>query len=181
MDDGFLEACLEELSARNGRVREKARNTLVLMGPVAVPPLLELASAPDKRTRWEAAKALATIADPTSISVLARLLSDPQSDIRWVASVGLIKLGPRVLHHVLQALIENPDSISLRRAVHHVLRDLAGENPVLQDLVDPVLKVLTETSPASTIPPAADEALKQIQGLQRGEPVRPEASGDRLG
>lgn len=168
MNDGIVGTLVKQLSDRSGRVREKARNTLVLIGEAAVPSLLDLAGTRDKRTRWEVAKTLAAIADPASIPAQVRLLSDAESDIRWVAATGLIKLGPRVLPSVLQAVIDDPNSISLRRSVHHVLHDLAGENPVVEELVGPVMEVLGDTSPAGTIPPAADQALTRIQAMHRG-------------
>lgn len=171
MDDAFVRTLVDRLSDKNGQIRERARYTLVLIGSPAVPSLLELTSSRDKRTRWEAAKTLAAIADPRSMPAQLALLSDPESDIRWIAAKGLIKLGPQVLVDVLGAIINEPDSKNLRRSVHHVLRELAGENPVVKELVDPVLDVLGETSPPSTIPPAADEARKEIEGLQNGTPI----------
>lgn len=169
MKDDSLPGLVKRLSDRSGLVRERARHTLVLIGSPAVPLLLELVESRAKRPRWEAAKALASIADPSSVSALVQLLSDPESDIRWIAATGLIRLGPRTLPDVLRFLIENPDSVDIRRAVHHVLYELAIENPVVEESVAPVLKVLGETDPPSAVPPQAELALRQIESLQRGQ------------
>jgi HEAT repeat protein len=168
MDKEFVPTLVEQLSERDGRVRERARHTLVVIGALALPSLLELAGSSVKQARWEAAKALASISDPSSAAAELKLLSDPESDIRWLAGLGLIRIGPSTLPDVLRTLIDNADSIDLRRSVHHVLGGLAGENPVVKALVAPVLQVLGESDPSGVILARADEALKQIQSLRLG-------------
>jgi HEAT repeat protein len=111
---------------------------------------------------------LADMVDPSCMPALIKLLTDPESDIRWIAAEGLIRLGPSSLRDVLRLLIEKPKSIDTREAVHHVLRKLAAENRVIQELVAPVLDVLGETDPASSLPPRAEQALKRIESLQLG-------------
>jgi HEAT repeat protein len=147
------EGLIQQLSARKGSVREQAREALVEMGPAVVPALLELVRSPTKRERWEAAKALSTIAAPSSTSALAKLLSDPESDIRWMGAVGLIRIGPDSIPYVLRVLIKKPNSTGVRRAAHHVLRDLSREHPELLEILSPVLDSLGDSAPADILPP----------------------------
>jgi HEAT repeat protein len=168
MSDEVLSDLVEQLSSRRGTVRERARHMLVLIGSPAAPLLLELAQSSAKRPRWEAAKALASMVEPSSIPTLVGLLSDPESEIRWLAAEGLIKLGTRSLPEVLRLLMDNPDSVEVRRAVHHVLHDLSSMNPVLEEAVAPVMQALGDTEPTSAIPLRTEHALKRIESLQRG-------------
>ena len=168
MSQQSVRSLIEQLSDRNGVVRERSRYTLVLIGSPAVPALLELLKSPTKRTRWEAAKALSAIAEPSSIPALVGLLSDPQSDIRWLGAVGLTRVGPRAIPQVLHALIEKPDSVNIRRGAHHVFHDIGRKNPVFQEIMAPVMNALGDTDPTSALPPKAHEALNEIRALQEG-------------
>ena len=167
MSDETLSNLVDQLSSRKGTVREKARHTIVLIGASAIPLLIDLAQSRAKRPRWEAAKALASIAEPSSIPTLVGLLSDSESEIRWLAAEGLIKLGPRSLPEVLRLLIDSPDSVEVRRAVHHVLHDLASTNPVVEETVNPVMEVLGDTEPTSAIPVHAEQVLNKIESFQQ--------------
>ena len=169
MNDRSIHTLVEQLSDDDGLVRRKARHTLVLVGSPALPSLLELVESPVKRTRWEAAKALAEIGDSSSIPALLGLLSDPESDIRWLGAEGLIRVGPRSLGSLLGLLIEKPDSTDVRRAAHHVFRELGGQNSVVEELLAPVMEVLGETDPAGAIPPRAEETLEQLESYQRDD------------
>jgi HEAT repeat protein len=166
MERESLADLVSQLSDQNGIARERARHALALIGRPAVPSLVELAGSHDKLPRWEAARALSAIADPESIPTLVGLLADSESDIRWIAAVGLVRIGPRSLPASLREAIDNPDSIEVRRAVHHVLHELAKDNRVIGELVSPVLEVLGETDPSGAIPPVAQRALKQVESFQ---------------
>jgi HEAT repeat protein len=168
MSSSRLVSLVEQLSDQSGRVRERARHTLVFIGPPALPLVEGLADSRVKRTRWEAAKTVAAIADPSSMPVLLRLLGDPESDIRWIAAEGLIRLGNRSIPEVLNLLIEEPASVDIRRAVRHVLHHLAADNMVVAETVAPVMEVLGDTDPASAVPPRAEQALQQVEALQGG-------------
>ena len=159
----------EQLSEDDGLAREKARHTLVLIGEPAAPSLIELLESDDKRPRWEAAKALAEIGHPSSVSALVGLFQDPESDIRWLAAEGLIRIGLSSLPNLLQVLIEKPDSTDIRRAAHHVFRELGSQNRVAGELLAPVIAVLGDTDPAGAIPPRAEEALERLQSYQRSD------------
>ena len=97
---------LADLAGPSPTTREKARNALVAMGHVAVPALIQLLADRKPHVRWEAAKALASIADPISATALAKALDDPDGDVRWVAGEGLIALGREGLQPLLAKLLE---------------------------------------------------------------------------
>ena len=165
MESRRLEELVAQLGDRDGGKRQRARETLAVVGEPTVPSLVALLGSPQAGLRWEAAKALTEIPDPAAISSLISLFADPKSEIRWLAAIGLINMGNRSVPHVLQALIEHADSKSFRDASHHVLHDLSQRNSVLEDVLKPVLAVLGETDPAGVISSRAEAALGELRAL----------------
>ncbi len=165
-DDTGAEAMhdyIESLCDRRAMVRQHARISLVHLGHVAVPVLMQIlvdAHSPECK-RWEAAKALGEIRDPDAASALVHALEHDRSfGVRWLAADGLVTLGHRGLQPLLEALIERPDSGWLREGAHHVLRILAGRG--LYDLIGDVIEALEEAEPTLTLPLAATASLKKL-------------------
>ena len=161
MKDTHLQDLVKRLSDRDGMARERARHDLVLTGPPAVPLLLELLEKGDKGQRWEAAEALAVIADARSISALIGLLRDREWDLRWIAAIGLVKIGPQCLDAVLQELVDAPDSTDLRHSVHHILNEVVRTRPNFKERLTPVMEALGESYPAEVTVMRAQQALLQ--------------------
>lgn len=149
-------------------MRQRARETLAVIGEPALPSLVALLASPQARLRWEAAKALTEIPDPAVIPGLISLLADPKSDIRWLAALALINIGHRTVIPLLQALIERAESKSLRDASHHVLHDLSQRNAVLRDIIKPLLDVLGAIEPAGVVSSRAAVALHELRALSDG-------------
>jgi HEAT repeat protein len=169
MKSCWLEELIAQLGAEDGRTRLRARETLVAIGEPALVPLVELLGSPEARLRWEAAKALAEAPEPAAIPGLISLLADRQSEIGWLAAVGLINMGNRSVPYVLQALTERAESKRFRAAAHHVLHDLSERNPVVRDILGPVLDVLGDLDPtAGVISSRAEAALHELRALSGG-------------
>lgn len=165
MSEKSVEDLIRQLSDKDGFARKRARHELVLIGEPALPSLFEVLEGSAKRPRWEAAKALAELAAPSTIPALIALLSDPEPDLRWLGAEGLVRVGPRSLPAVLQELIKRPESIDIRRATHHVFRELSHQNLVVEEMLAPVMEVLGDADPASVIPPKAEEAYERLQSF----------------
>ena len=119
--------------------------------------------------RWEAAKALAEIADPATAPALVAALEDEGPGIRWIAGEGLIALSQNGLVPLLHALARKADSVWLRQGAHHVLRTLAGEK--LGDVLDPVLRALEESDPEVLVPRAALDVLSMLGETALPDPL----------
>jgi HEAT repeat protein len=159
---GSMASSIADLRSRDGMVRQKARKTLTTIGKRAVLPLLPLLNDPDDHVRWEAAKALADIADPGASSGLVTSLQDENGDVRWLAAEGLIAIGRDALVPLLETLIERSDSVWLRGGAHHVLHDMAkGE---LGDLLTPVVAALDGVDPEIGVRGPASKALEGLRG-----------------
>ncbi len=142
-----IKSLIVDLQSSDGSVRQAARHTLVLIGKPAVDFLIPLLKHPDDDVRWEAAKALAGIADPSAASGLAELLLDHNFGVRWLGAEALIPIGRGALEPLLEKLIEHPESSWLRRGVLHVFHDLAKKDPGLKEVVGPVITALEGFEP----------------------------------
>ena len=69
-DDETIAALVHSLDSGDGRIRLRARQFLVAIGPKAVPVLVKTLKEKDVHIRWEAAKALGQIGDPQAIKAL---------------------------------------------------------------------------------------------------------------
>ena len=159
-DPHMISLLIAKLAAKDGLEREKARRSLVAIGSPAVADLIELLEAASEQVRWEAAKALADIADLAAADALVKALEDEVFDVRWLAAEGLINLKRDGLVPLLQALIERSDSPWLRVGAHHVLHDLAvGE---LEELLQPVIDSLEDVEPVIETPLTAKAILDRL-------------------
>ena len=158
----LLADLIEALGSDDGQKRKRAREKLTLLGETVVQELRGQFSSPNKRIRWEAAKALAAMVDPASVQAFVDLLNDPYSEVRWLAAGGLISLGPRSVAPVLESLVRDPESLGHRQMARRVLRELSSDNEVLAEIVSPVAEVLGHADPAVIASNAAG-ALNELE------------------
>jgi HEAT repeat protein len=160
-DQKSVEALVDALRSKNVAERAKTRQKLVALGHVAVLPLLRRLGDPDEHVRWEAAKALAEIADPAAADALAEAMNDESAGVRWTAGEALIAIGWEGAKQVLVTLLRKSDSTSLCTAAHHVLSHFARHKS--GEFLKPVLDRLEGVEPAVSVPLAALTALGQLR------------------
>ncbi|MBI5878923.1 MAG: HEAT repeat domain-containing protein [Chloroflexi bacterium] len=156
---------VDRLYDDDGMVRAKARETIIKLGKPLTPRLIALLSEPGDQVRWEAAKALAEIADPAAAPALVGALVDRSFGVRWLAATGLIVLGRDGLIPLLRALMADSSSVILRHSAHRVIFDLVGREQLVPILA-PVLEALESAEPAVSVPLAAHTALEQLLALK---------------
>jgi HEAT repeat protein len=149
---------IENLSSPQAVERERSRVELVAYGATAVPDLLGTLGAADERSRLEAAKALAEIADPLAIPTLIQCLEDDHQDLRWVAAEGLLNIGGPAIEPLLLALIDRAWAHTILDGAVHVLRGLSRR--VSEPIFEPVISAAVRApEPGVNVPPAAETAL----------------------
>ena len=153
-----VEQLVADFGSKDAVVRRDTRAALVGIGSAAVPPLLDALDAPPQHVRWEAAKALAEIAEPAAAQRLVAALGDKDTDVRWVVGEALIALGGEAVQPLLTALTKS-DIADVYEGADHVLHDLAKHGD-LTALLEPVLKALDQPEPEIAVPLAAAEALR---------------------
>jgi HEAT repeat protein len=162
---GGATSLVADLASHNDTKRVKARHSLVAMGKVAVPLLIEALKSENSLMRWEAAKALGEIGDPGAASALVDALEDEDFDVRWLAAEGLTKLNILALTPLLQALEKQGDSVLLQEGAHHVFHDLAKGG--LRKFLAPVLAALEALEPGEEVPWAARKALDMLEKTKK--------------
>jgi hypothetical protein len=161
-DTNRLGELIEQLADENPVTRQSARDELVrLDGHDVTRALVAELIDPRAHVRWEAAKALAAIADPIAAHGLTHALDDEDRDVRWVAAEGLIVLGKTGLMTVLSGLTKRAQSAAFCRGAHHVLREMRAHG--YADVADPVLAALEGPQPGVGAPPAAYCALVALK------------------
>lgn len=161
---GDIESLVADFSSRDGAVRIAAREALVDIGQPAVDALVRTLADSRIQLRWEAAKALGTIADPTAAEALALALDDKVFDVRWLAAEGLIAIGRKAAAPVLRLVISCADSPLCRSGTHHVLHDLVASDEDLRETLAPVLAALDGVAASVTVPLAAEAAIAALAG-----------------
>lgn len=163
MREPRIRSLLDSLASRDPVVREKARESLVVVGNPAVPSLIPLLSHRKLHVRWEAAKTLCGIADPIAATALVNALDDSEGDVRWLAAEGLAALGCDGLQPLLAALLERAQSSWFCEGAHHVCHVWTKKKKV-GTILRPVLAALEQAEPAMGVPPAAYIALSKLRG-----------------
>ena len=145
-----IESLVADLGDKDGMKRLHAREKLVARGVSATAALMEALESNEVQRRWEAAKALESIADPESVPSLVSHLEDEDGDVRWVAAEALARIGRPALVPLLEALADRSDELNLREGIHHVLHEL--EDSATRELVAPLYMELSSSrSPVSVI------------------------------
>lgn len=157
------QSLVNQLENKDGKVRTRARNSLVIIGKQAVLPLsLVLENSEIYKARLEAAKALNEIGDLKSIPTLIKALEDPESDVAWLAAKTLEKFRKAAWPDLLEALVKHgPESGLLQRGAHHILRKQKVEG--YNDLLDILRTALEAGSVPESISPAAYNILERMK------------------
>ncbi len=156
-----IESLIKSLGSASPAARMRARKRLVAAGHAVVIPLLHKLKARSDQMCWEAAKALSEIKDAASADALAETLDHANHDVRWLAAEGLIAIGQEGLKQTLMALLTRAKSICVREGAHHVISHFAHR--MSGNYLIPVLRDLENFEPAVLAPPAALDALHEMQ------------------
>jgi HEAT repeat protein len=153
---------IQKLSGSDGMARDKARKELVKIGKPAVTALLdELKSSKKDQVRWEAAKALAAIADKRAIVPFVDALEDGFGDVAWIAAESLKKSGMDAWPALFEALrVKGAKSKLLRDVAHHILK--GQKKSGYNELLDKIVRSLEIEGTLEAIEPSADEILKKM-------------------
>jgi chemotaxis protein methyltransferase CheR len=130
---GLIEALAEP---ENAGLRSAAVEGLVILGPEAVPQLMETISHPDADVRKFIVDILGEIRDPRAVSAILPLIADPIEVIRLAAVEALGAIGgDRAFASLLQLLVTA--DVSLQFSVLHALGRIG--RPLPFDAIRPLL------------------------------------------
>jgi HEAT repeat protein len=141
---------------------QRARELLCEIGAPALPALRELLRKKDPVSRWEAANAMAAIADAQAAPDLTKALSDPDAGVRWIAAEGLAAIGMPAIEPLLRQLMAHSESVWLRDGTQHTLRAMAAREGSLPPVLRHILTALDGASPERRVLWAATKALGAV-------------------
>lgn len=144
--------------------RRDVREALTTLGAQAIPALVNALQSSEHTVRWEALKALETVADASAVPALLGILDDEDFGIRWMAAEILGGLGDDGLIPLLLAFVHDNGSSWMTDSVHHALRFYRGD---FTDELDQLLEKLHSNNDFSYITWAAGQALRSLENRRR--------------
>ena len=157
---------VSELTDEDGLVRQNARISLQAIGKPAVPHLCWLMNNKDKHARWEAAKALAELADPSSVPWLIKALDDKDFDVRWLSAIALIKIQIPALIPLLQTLILTKKQNWLWEGARHVIRGMARDED-MEKMLTPMVNAFDSIDFRMKVPIEARKLLIKLENMAK--------------
>ena len=154
-----MKSLIDGLDSDDPIIRQTSRHKLVQLAPKSVEPLLTLLRSLNRHLRWEAAKALASIADPSTVPALIRALEDSDGGVRWDAAVALVNIGEPSVEPILHAIIHRSKDGLILEGAQHVVHELSHLS--WGSFLYPVYKAFEASHPEVSAPVAADAALMQ--------------------
>ncbi|MGD0854990.1 MAG: HEAT repeat domain-containing protein [Dehalococcoidia bacterium] len=152
-----ISVLVTKLSDEDGLVRQNARLDLQTIGKPAVPQLCWTMNNKNKHARWEAARALAELADPSSLPWLIKALDDKEFDIRWLVGLALIRIQIPALVPLLEALLVTRKQNWLWEGARHVIRGMAqGE---MAEMMTPLVNAFDSIDFRMNVPIEARKLL----------------------
>lgn len=135
---------------------------LVMIGPPAVPALIEHNHSRSAWTRWHCVRALGEIRDERAIPTLVNALNDNDHAVAWMAAKSLVGFGRQTTEPILRLLALREASPWLIETSSFVLRDLETRHSRLRPYLEPVIHDMHEIVPQVTTTKAASTALTQL-------------------
>ncbi len=157
-----IQALMTALDSPFSADRDRARRTLVQMGAVSVPALIQATTSPSVHKRWQAARALGESGDLRGIAALVRAFEDEDAGVRWRAMESLADFDRRSLPVLLEELEKHAGSVLFRRGANYVFHTLAKRG-LLKAEEKKVVQALGDVAPDVEVPWAAEAALKALK------------------
>jgi HEAT repeat protein len=157
-----IPSLIKFLGDTDGFIRMHARKSLICIGKLAVPDLINTLAEADPQMRWQVIKVLEGIGDPTAAPALVTYLVDENAGVRWAASEAMITLQKAAIPPLLEALLHDYDSLWLRQGAHHILHKLK-DNGKLNETEVKVFEALEDVEPTASVPWAAERALEAMR------------------
>ena len=113
-------------------------SSLIQLGPIAVPALIESSASSPPWIRWQCMRALGKIHDFRALPMLVHTLADANQSVAWMAAKGLVPFGRLSVGPVLRLLMSTFVTPWLIETASYVLRN--QRDPRLQPYLVPLLE-----------------------------------------
>jgi HEAT repeat protein len=153
-----LDKLVAQLASEDWVTKVRARHAIERQGEAAVEMLGRALQDARPIVRWEAAKALRSVASVKAVPSLLAALEDENGGVRWLAAEALIAAGKPCVLPLLHRLLERSGSPWYQEGAHHVLRTVAHIE------TSPVVEALEGHFTTEALPAPVFQALERLEG-----------------
>jgi hypothetical protein len=161
-DASAVPALLSTLRTADEQLGSQIFTSLVQLGNVAVPGLIDASKSNSPWMRWHAARALGEICDRRALPVLVQDLLDSDHSVAWMGAKGLVRFGRQALGPLLRLLMSNETTPWLVETATYVLNSLMQRDSRLKEYLEPVVQYMHGVAYRVGTPTIAQKALMQL-------------------
>lgn len=161
-DASAVPALLGALSRADEQLGSQIFSSLVHLGNVAVPSLIDASNSSSAWMRWHAARALGEICDRRALPILVKVLLDNDHSVAWMGAKGLTRFGRESLNPLLRLLMANETTPWLVETASYVLNSLMQRDARLKPYLEPVIQYMHGVAFRVGTPQIAHKAFLQL-------------------
>lgn len=164
-DPAAVPALLGALHGADEQLSSQIFSSLVKLGGLAVPALLQKSKSRTAWVRWNSIRALSEIHDLRVLPALVEALKDTDHSVAWMGAKGLVQYGKLSIQLVLEMLMSAQMTPWLAETASYVLRSYAQRNADAKPILDPVVERMRESGFRVGTSVAAQKALDQLRDV----------------
>ncbi len=162
-DADAVPVLLKALRGADEQLSSQIFASLVRLGSLAVPALIQKSKSSSAHIRWNCVRALGEIHDLRALPVLVNGLKDNDHSVAWMAAKGLAHFGKDSLRPVLELLMGASMTPWLAETASYVFSSYAHRNREVKEILEPLMRRMRESGFRIGTGVAAQKALKQLQ------------------
>ncbi|HEX6482638.1 MAG TPA: HEAT repeat domain-containing protein [Ktedonobacteraceae bacterium] len=162
-DATAVQPLLDALQGSDEQMGSQIFSSLVKLGHVAVPALLERSKSSSPWVRWQSIRTLGEIGDRRAVPVLVEAMRDPDHAVAWMGAKELAHFGIPSIEAVLKMLMTEDMTPWLVETASYVLRSQSHRHPKLRPYLEPVVQHMHDVAFRVGTPQAAHKALSQMR------------------
>ncbi len=162
-DASAVQPLLDALQGADEQLGSQIFSSLVKLGHVAVPALLERSKSSSPWVRWQCIRTLGEIGDRRAAPTLVEAMRDPDHAVAWMGAKALANFGIPSIEAVLKMLMTTEMTPWLVETASYVLRSQSHRHPKLRPYLEPVVQQMHEVAFRVGTPQAAHKALSQMR------------------
>lgn len=162
-DPDAVPVLLKALRGADEQLSSQIFASLVKLGSLAVPALIQKSKSSSAHIRWNCVRALGEIHDVRALPVLVDALQDDDHSVAWMAAKGLAQFGRESLKPVLELLMRASMTPWLAETASYVFNGYARRNAEAKKALEPLMRRMREAGFRVGTAVAAQKALKQLE------------------
>ncbi|HVB72830.1 MAG TPA: HEAT repeat domain-containing protein [Ktedonobacteraceae bacterium] len=162
-DPAAVPALLSALRGADEQLGSQIFSSLVRLGSLAVPALIQRSKSSSAWLRWHCIRALGEIHDRRALPILVDALQDADHSVAWMGAKGLAQFGKESLKPLLELLMRAEMTPWLAETASYVLKSYARRNAEAKPMLEPLAEGMRQTGFRIGTAVAAQKALEQLQ------------------